>query len=184
MTTQRRTDLYRAAHVWNSIVNWLMAIAVAGLVLYLVFFVWLIPVRIDGTSMAPMLEEKQIVLIDRANKYLFMPERGEIIAFKDPASGSLQIKRIVALSGETVEIRNERVYINGLPVSEVYAEHTEAMDPMKEMTVPQGTVFVLSDNREVIYDSRSLDIGCIPYQKIIGVVKLRIYPFRKINLFI
>ncbi len=184
MTTQRRTDLYRAAHVWNSIVNWLMAIAVAGLVLYLVFFVWLIPVRIDGTSMAPMLEEKQIVLIDRANKYLFVPERGKIIAFKDPASGSLQIKRIVAFSGETVEIRNERVYINGLPVSEVYAEHTEAMDPMKEMTVPQGTVFVLSDNREVIYDSRSLDIGCIPYQKIIGVVKLRIYPFRKINLFI
>ena len=55
---------------------------------------------------------------------------------------------------------------------------------MKEMIVPQGTVFVLSDNREVIYDSRSLDIGCIPYQKIIGVVKLRIYPFRKINLFI
>ena len=96
MTMQRRTDLYRAAHVWNSIVNWLMAIAVAGLVLYLVFFVWLIPVRIDGTSMAPMLEEKQIVLIDRANKYLFVPERGEIVAFKDPVSGSLQIKRIVA----------------------------------------------------------------------------------------
>ena len=90
----------------------------------------------------------------------------------------------MALSGETVEIRNERVYINGLPVSETYAEHTEAMDPMKEMTVPQGTVFVLSDNREVIYDSRSLDIGCIPYQKITGIVKLRIYPFRKINLFI
>ena len=184
MTTQRRTELYRAAHICNSVVNWLMAAAVAGLVLYFIFFVWLIPVRIDGTSMAPMLEEKQIVLIDRANKYLFVPDRGEIIAFQDPSSGSLQIKRIVALPGETVEIRSERVYINGFPVSEAYAVNTEAMDPMKEMTVPQNAVFVLSDNREVLYDSRSQSIGCVPYQAITGVVKLRIFPLRKINLFV
>ena len=55
---------------------------------------------------------------------------------------------------------------------------------MKEITVPQDSVFVLSDNREVIYDSRSIDIGCIPYQKITGIVKLRIFPFQQINLFI
>ena len=184
MTTQRRTEKYRSLHIWNSVVNWLMAVVVAGLVLYFLFFVWLIPVRIDGTSMSPMLEEKQIVLIDRANKYLFAPERGAIVAFPDPVSGSVQIKRIVALPGETVEIRGGRVYIDGLPVGEAYALHTEAMEDMAEMTVPQGSVFVLSDNREVIYDSRSADIGCIPYQKITGIVKLRIFPFKKISLFV
>lgn len=184
MTAQRRTEKYRSLHIWNSIVNWLMAVVAAGLILYVLFFVWLIPVRIDGTSMSPMLEEKQIVLIDRANKYLFAPERGDIIAFQDPVSGSMQIKRIIALPGETVEIRGGRVYIDGLPVSENYAQHTEAMNVMAETTVPQGAVFVLSDNREVIYDSRSADIGCIPYQKITGIVKMRIFPFQKISLFV
>ncbi|MBR0444539.1 MAG: signal peptidase I [Clostridia bacterium] len=184
MMTQRRTEVYRPIHIWNSILNWLIAIVVAGLVLYFLFFVWFTPARIDGTSMSPMLKEKQIVLIDRAKKYLFVPERGEIIAFSDPVSGSLQIKRIIALPGETVEIRNGRVYINGLPVSEAYAVNTDAMDAMKEIRVPQESVFVLSDNREVIYDSRSIDIGCIPYQKITGIVKLRIFPFQQINLFI
>ena len=134
--------------------------------------------------MSPMLEEKQIVLIDRARKYVSVPQRGDIIAFQDPVSGSIQIKRIVALPGETVEIRGGRVYINGLPVSEAYAAHTETMDAMKEMTVPQGSVFVLSDNREVLYDSRSVDIGCISYQKITGVVQFRIYPFQKFSLFV
>ena len=153
MMTQRRTEVYRPIHIWNSILNWLIAIVVAGLVLYFLFFVWFTPARIDG-------------------------------AFSDPVSGSLQIKRIIALPGETVEIRNGRVYINGLPVSEAYAVNTDAMDAMKEITVPQDSVFVLSDNREVIYDSRSIDIGCIPYQKITGIVKLRIFPFQQINLFI
>ena len=135
MMTQRRTEVYRPIHIWNSILNWLIAIVVAGLVLYFLFFVWFTPARIDGTSMSPMLKEEQIVLIDRAKKYLFVPERGEIIAFSDPVSGSLQIKRIIALPGETVEIRNGRVYINGLPVSEAYAVNTDAMDAMKEITV-------------------------------------------------
>jgi signal peptidase I len=89
-------------------------------------------------------------------------DRGDIIVFTSPADGRTDlIKRVVAVGGDKVEIRQKRLYINDMPVADPYARFTDPMtraqqtrDNFGPVTVPPGKIFVLGDNRDQSYDSR------------------------------
>lgn len=89
------------------------------------------------------------------------------------------IKRVIGLPGEEVEIKDGKVYINGEELEENYLRETVATSLQNEnlnhFTVPEGTIFVMGDNRPDSIDSRTF--GCIPIDKIEGKVILRFWPF-------
>jgi signal peptidase I len=100
------------------------------------------------------------------------PERGDIMVFKFPLNENQDfIKRVVGLPGETIEIRNKVVYIDGQPIDEPYVIHTKAdnipvRDNFGPFIVPEGEYFMMGDNREGSHDSRFW--GTVKRSKIVG----------------
>lgn len=100
------------------------------------------------------------------------PERGDIMVFKYPMNEEQDfIKRVIGLPGETIEIRNKVVYINGEPLDEPYVLHKDARrvpgrDDFGPYTVPEGEYFMMGDNREGSHDSRFW--GPVKRSKIVG----------------
>ncbi len=177
---RRRSDgkeqTYRARRVYVRILEALLVM----LILCVLFFGWFYPVRITGDSMEPVLRDGEIVLCNRVSKYWKIPGRGDLVAFTT-AEGAF-IKRIVALPSERVEIVDGQVFINSVPLDESLYAH-DGVDSLDPQLVPDGSVFVLGDNRMKVYDSRLDAVGCIPYQKIDGVPRVRIFPVSRWLLF-
>ena len=180
--TRRRRRSEGRARVYQNArrIGWLFSVLVTAAVLCLVFFVWLVPVRISDSSMAPALESGEAVLCDRFGKYLQTPERGDIVLFR--TGDGLFIKRIVGMPGETVELVEGRVFINSIPLDES-SYSVNYVGDMPALQVPAGSVFVLGDNREEMYDSRVASVGCIPFENIQAVLRLRVSPFTRITYF-
>ena len=184
MTSGYRCTRNRGLHIRIRIFEWIMTALFIVLLIFLLFWVWMIPVSISGESMEPTLLENQIVLLDRLSKYIKTPERGDVIAFKNPSTGTMLLKRIIALPSETVQVTDGYIYINGCPLSEdTYLNKNGYNGNIEEIVVPEGSVYTLSDNRQDIYDSRYSTIGCIPYDNIYGVLKFRIYPSNSLAYF-
>lgn len=149
-------------------------------VLCLVFFIWLAPLGIVDQSMAPALNSGEVVLCDRISKFVRVPERGDIVLFS--TDDGLFIKRIVGLPGESVEIVSGHVFINSIPLDES-SYSVNYVGDLSPVLVPEGSVFVLGDNREEMYDSRVASVGCIPFDHIEGILRLRVSPFSRITYF-
>jgi len=168
----------------QTLLAWLASLLAAAGIVYMLFFLWLVPVRIAGDSMAPTLQDGEVVLVDRAARFWKRPSRGEVIAFYDPAAGGLLLRRITALEGESVDVKDGQVFINGCPLieSDYLAGETPAADSAA-VTVPQGMVYVLADNRTYNGDSRDSSIGCVAYTQIQGVLRVRLLPAGRLALF-
>ena len=160
--------------------GWLFSILVTIAVLCLVFFIWLTPVQIMDGSMSPGLSSGEVVLCDQIGKFVRLPERGDIVLFS--TEDGVFIKRIVGMPGETVELVAGHVFINSIPLDESNYSVNYVGD-MPPVQVPEGSVFVLGDNREEMYDSRLATVGCIPYDRIQAVLRLRVSPFSRITYF-
>ena len=179
-----RVARHKRAYRVQAVLATLMGALVTAAVLFLVFSFWLVPVRMAGDSMAPTLQNGEVVLVDRAAKFWKTPSRGDVVAFYDPATGGLLLRRIVALEGELVDVKDGRVYIDGCPLgeSDYLPGETPAADS-DAVTVPQGTVYVLSDDRAYNGDSRDSTVGCVPYSAIRGVLRMRLLPAERIAFF-
>ena len=180
-TLKRRRSEGRARTYRNARrLGWLFSVLVTVAILCLVFFIWLFPTRIVDESMAPALTSGEVVLCDRFAKFLRMPERGDMMLFA--TSDGLFIKRIVGMPGETVEIVQGHVFINSIPLDESsYA--VNYFGDMAPVEVPAGSVFVLGDNREDMYDSRLDTLGSISFDRIEGMLRLRVSPLSRITYF-
>jgi signal peptidase I len=126
-----------------------------GLALVIIVFLYQ-PVKVEGTSMAPLLSDQERIFINKF-VYRFEPiDRGDVVVFWYPLDRSKSfIKRVVGLPGETVEIRHGTVYIDGNAVSEPYVppQYADVSDygPIK---VPRDSYFVMGDHRISSNDSR------------------------------
>lgn len=174
--TEGRARTYRNARR----IGWLFSVLVTIAVLCLVFFVWLSPLRIIDESMAPELKSGEVVLCDRVGKFVRMPERGDIVLFS--TDDGLFIKRIVGMPGETVEIVAGYVFINSIPLDESDYEVNYVGD-LPPVEIPAGSVFLLGDNREQMYDSRLDSVGCVPFRDILAMLRLRVSPLSRITWF-
>ncbi len=174
---ETRANRYRTEHRTQTILSWLFA-GLLGLALVLfVLLVWFSPVYVADESMRPTLEKGDTVFYDRLYKHLHTPARGDMVAFRDPESGALLIKRIIALEGETIEAKDGVLIIDG---SYGMDEHRYEASPPLDMPrtkVPLGKVFVLSDDRNYGEDSRNKRIGCLALSDILGVVRVRLRDF-------
>lgn len=136
---------------------------------------------VDGRSMNPTVNHGDRLMV---NKLFFMKKnitRGDVIDFYVPESKKYYLKRVIAVEGDTVELINDRVYLNGKKLEEDYVS-TEVTTPHSETTkweVPKGYVFVLGDNRSNSRDSR--DLGVIPRSNIVGKIIFRYYPFNNLG---
>lgn len=138
-----------------------------------------------GDSMNPTLEDGENLITDKITYRFKDPKRFDIIVFPQKANISkLLIKRIIGMPGETVEIKDGRVYINGYELNETYGN--EVMNDgglaADAITLGPDEYFVLGDNRNNSQDSRFASVGNIQRSDIIGRAWVRIWPLDKVTL--
>ena len=186
---------------WKQVAEIPVLIAIA-LVVTLVFKAWVAQAFfIPSESMAPQLEEHDRVLVSRTAYRLHDPNRGDIVVFPSPAAaeddeGLLEgivddvldtvalgdrgddelIKRVIGLPGEVIAGRDGRVVIDGRPLVEPYLPAGVVTTDFGPITVPEGEVFVMGDNRTNSRDSRFADVGTIEVDSIVGRAIARIWP--------
>lgn len=136
--------------------------------------------QVVGPSMKPTYVNGDIVIIDKVSYRFKDINRGDIIALNNDSNKNL-IKRVIGLPGETINIKNNRVYINGEALEEEYISSDILMEDFKLKdigygAVPEGYYFVLGDNRENSQDSRDKKVGLIKKEDIIGKVFIKIWP--------
>ena len=129
------------------------------LVAVVVFFILQVTIQvsvINGSSMEPDLQDGERLIINKAVYHFAEPARGDIIIFNPPENHSSVpfIKRIIGLPGDTVEIKNGQVIVNGEALTEPYIEEAPEYY-MQKITVPDNSYFVLGDNRNLSNDSHN-----------------------------
>lgn len=156
--------------------SWTRDLAIAlGLAIVVMIFLYQ-PVKVEGTSMYPLLSDQERIFINKF-VYRFEPiERGDVIVFWYPLDRSKSfIKRVVGLPGETIEIRLGHVYINGdeLPDQYVPAGYLDGSNSVPRH-IPADSYFVMGDHRDSSNDSRVF--GAVPRQYIYGKAVFAYWP--------
>ena len=146
-------------------------------------------IRVKGPSMLPNFESNQRVFVDRITYKIRKPERFEVIICYYTHNGALilgddpVIKRVIALPGETIEVKDGKVYINDIELDEsMYWSGTIDSD-MESYVVPSNCVFVIGDNRNNSQDSRDPSIQAVHDEDIIGIVRARVWPLDMIHFY-
>jgi signal peptidase I len=133
------------------------------------------PFSVPTDSMAPTLLPGDHVLVDKLAYRFGDPRRGELVVFHSPANGEILLKRVVALAGDQVSLEDGVLHVNGRGRTEPYVDlamiDTAYFGPVR---VPRGGVFVMGDRRHDSIDSRRF--GAVPRARIVGRVRLRIWP--------
>lgn len=156
------------------------AIAVVAILFILIFVAQSFLVK--GTSMDPTLQDGERLIVDKITYKFRSPKTGEIIVFKYPGDPSKKfIKRVIGEPGDSVSIRDSKVYVNYQPLEEPYI--LEKMDSdYDNVEVPDGTIFVLGDNRNGSRDSRYPDVGFVPLKNVVGRADLIFWPLTKLKI--
>lgn len=171
--------------VKKEIFEWVKVFALA-IVFAFIITQFIKPTLVRGDSMYSTLEEGDYLIINRMSYKFKEPQRGDIIVFKsdlqqEDGSSKDLVKRVIGVSGDTVKIENSKVYVNGEELVEPYI-NDEVTEGDIDTVVPENSVFVLGDNREISLDSRYDSVGFIDDSDILGKVFIRLYPFNKIGL--
>jgi signal peptidase I len=170
---------------WEWTKAFLIALALVVIIRHFLFETYIV----DGPSMRPNFDSGERLIVNKILYDFRDPKRGEVIVFHATEEKDF-IKRIIALPGETIKVDKDEVYINGQLLDEPYIqEEVEKMKKegktyndlsMPEMTVPEGAVFVMGDNRSDSTDSRM--IGPIPYDQIVGRADIVLWPPKRIQI--
>ena len=159
--------------------DWIVSIATA-VVLALIIRTFIVELYlVDGPSMRPTLQSAERLVV---NKFIYRfrePQRGEILVFQYPRDPRRDfIKRVIAVPGDTIEIKDGQVYVNSQLMNEPYIlSKTRGDYPLAE--VPAGHIFVMGDNRNNSEDSRFADVGNISKGQIYGKVWFIGQPFSR-----
>lgn len=172
----------------KNILSWAKDILVA-VVIAAVILTFFKPIIIRQSSMEPNFYNGDYVFLSTKSYTLFGDvQRGDVVVFHtemkdDNDNDKNLIKRIIGLPGDTVAIIDGYVYLNGEILEEPYLLEQGISGEMEEITVPDGMVFAMGDNRGVSLDSRDSEVGCVSQDEILGKVKIRVYPFNSFKIF-
>ena len=149
-----------------------------------VYLLVLQPHKIKGQSMEPNFHDGEYLLTDKVSYRLGEPKRGDVVVFRAPPSYTDEfIKRIIGLPGDRVKVEAGKVYLNGAIVKEGYlpddfiTRSGQFAQEGKEITVEDGTYFVMGDNRDHSLDSRGL--GLIEKRYITGRAWIIYWPLNE-----
>ena len=164
----------------KEVLDWILYIGIVLILSWLIVTFVGVRTVVDGQSMEPTLQDGNNLIVDKLSYRFRDPKRYEIIVFTYKyEENTYYIKRIIGLPGETVQVKNGEVYIDGEILGEDYgAEAMEdagiASDPIELGT---DEYFVLGDNRNHSSDSRDPSVGVLRREDLIGRAWIRIYPF-------
>lgn len=175
--------------LWEWTKALLIAFAIAAIIRYFLFT----PIAVDGESMMPTLENGDRMIVNKIGYKIGEPKRFDIVVFHAPEKKNY-IKRVIGLPGETLEYKNDQLYINGEPIDEPYLDAYKSQITEGTLTedfslkdigvnleeIPEGFVFVMGDNRRYSKDSRH--IGFVDQKEIIGNTSLIFWPFSEIKI--
>ncbi len=179
----------------------LMAFLLAILIRTFLFQAFFIP----SPSMEPTLIQGDRVLVNKIPYYFHDPRRGDIVVFENPNPDAVPdrglvggffhwlfqglgvqqpenedfIKRVIGVPGDTVQGKHGFVYVNGEKIDEPYL--TQETQPFDAVTVPEGKLFVMGDNRGNSLDSR-FTLGFVPIDKVVGKAFIKIWPPSRFGL--
>lgn len=172
----------------NEAWEWIKALAVAVALAFFIRTFLFAPFIVEGESMETTLHNEEKLVVNKAIYYLKQPERGDIVVFHAEEKRDY-IKRVIGVAGDTVEMRDDTLYINGNPVDEPYLKQNKDLVkdegmPLTEnfgpVTVPEGHIFVLGDNRRNSRDSRA--IGAVDVDTVVGRAEFVFWPLDRIRL--
>lgn len=161
--------------------DWIVSILIAVVLAFFIRYFIVELYMVEGPSMRPTLISGERLVV---NKFLYRfkePQRGEVVVFRYPRDPSRDfIKRVIAIPGDTIEVKDGRVILNGQVLNENYIlEKTRGNYPAA--TVPKGHIFAMGDNRNNSEDSRFKDVGFVPYELIKGKAMVIFWPFDHIK---
>ncbi|ARI77673.1 signal peptidase I [Halobacillus mangrovi] len=165
----------------NEWLEWIKAIAVAITLAFILRTFFFATSIVEGASMDPTLENGERVMFNKIIYYVDEPERGDIVIIERPVKS--YVKRIIGQPGDSIEIRNHTLFINGEEQTQGYL-NDEAIDATRDfgpVEVPDGKYFVMGDNRSISKDSRN-GLGFVKEEEIIGRTELVIYPLQEWGL--
>ena len=158
--------------------EWALSLSMAVVIALLVQNYAFAQAEVRQSSMSGTLEEGHRLVEDKLSYVFSEPKRGDIVIIDGPESDVRLIKRLIALPGDTVDMREGLVYLNGAKLEEAYAKGQTFPSGLDvPFTVAEGQVFVLGDNREHSLDSRQL--GTISFDSLEGKAVLRVWPLQK-----
>ena len=161
---------------------WLRDLLIAAVASVLIITFLYQPVRVEGTSMLPRLEDRDRLFINKFVYHISSIERGDVVVFHYPRDPEKSyIKRVIALPGDRLRIDHGRVFVNGKPLREPYvpAEYRDNRS-LAEMTIPADSYFVMGDHRSISSDSR--DFGPVDRSLIYGKAVFVYWPARDVGV--
>ena len=181
----KNVEFYQAEE--NSIlkraVQWLADIAVVLCLAWFSVYAFGTQVQISGQSMTPCLQAGDVVLMNRLSYDLGSPDRMDVVVFQREDRRA-NVKRVIGLPGETVQIRQGRIWIDGKELETEPELSRVSLAGLAENPVLLGEdeYFLLGDNRDSSEDSRFANIGNVKREQILGKVWLRVMPLVDLQL--
>jgi signal peptidase I len=174
-------EIFKPVVLLRNFLRELVSVVVPALVIALFINVYVAEaVEIEmGSSMEPNMYVGYHVMTEKISYHFHTPKRGDIVVAEIPHQDAGLIKRVMALPGEIIEVRDGHTYINGEMLSEPWVMHFGGPE-YPATRVPEGYIFIVGDNRAVSRDSRS--IGPIPLEDVVRRAWLIYWPFSAIEL--
>lgn len=173
----------------NELWEWLKALGIAIILAFLIRTFLFAPFIVEGESMETTLHNSEKLVVNKAIYYLQDPKPGDIIVFHAEQTRDY-IKRVIATAGDTVEVKNDQLLVNGKLVEEPYLEqHKEQAKLQGEpfftndfapVQIPAGHIFVMGDNRLNSHDSRA--IGPVATSTVVGRAEFTFWPYSDIRM--
>jgi len=174
-----KPKLHTPSFIWLIIKRLILILAI-----YTLLNLTTIRFFIDGPSMQPTLNSGEVLMVNRLAYTFSLPERGHIVVFHSPLDPSFDyIKRVIGIPGDTIEIREQTIYVNGTRLREPYlldkCSVTACFDGFWQLDMDE--YFLMGDNRNLSYDSRAF--GAVQFNQILGQAVLRYAPFDRLHWF-
>ncbi|MBE7042258.1 MAG: signal peptidase I [Ruminococcaceae bacterium] len=169
---------FAATHpILKEIVDWIVVLAAALVITFVIRTFVFTMVVVDGPSMENTLKTGDRLAVVRL---AYEPKQGDIIVFYPNGNKERPyIKRVIAIEGQTIDVRDGNVYVDGALIEEPYlgSPTTESGNQSYPITLPEGYLFAMGDNRQQSLDCRSTSVGLVDYQDVVGKAWVRLFPF-------
>lgn len=173
----------------KEVLSWIKTFVFIILIVVLVRTFLFTTITVNGDSMFPTFENNDRLVVNKVSKL----KRFDMVVFEAPDSDSLYIKRVIGLPGDSLEVKDDILYVNGKATDEPYLEENKKKNEfdyltddftLEELTgetkVPEGKLFVLGDNR--IYSKDSRNFGFISEESLIGETFFQYLPLNKMGI--